>query len=77
MASEQVTVVYDGPALDTGQMAVRDLAPSLLAFADLLKEIQRDQFPEDRALSVHLQATRRGSFQVDLSVAHGFFDAAQ
>jgi hypothetical protein len=32
---EQFHVVYDGPALDEHRMNIRDLAPALVAIADL------------------------------------------
>jgi len=31
-------IVYDGPALDTHEMDVRDLAPALLSLSDALEE---------------------------------------
>lgn len=74
MAEEQLRIVYDGPAVDAGRMDVRELAPSLLALADLFHQAQAQLYPEDPRITVELRATEEGSFVADISVVHSFMD---
>ncbi|HTW20331.1 MAG TPA: hypothetical protein VME70_08985 [Mycobacteriales bacterium] len=61
-------VVYDGPALDDGRMSVRDLAPALLGFADLLQAANESLNPGQAAPSLNIKATSEGSFIVELAL---------
>lgn len=63
---EQFAVTYHGPALEAGTMEVRQLAPSLLAVADLVQEANRLGNPGGSPPAVQIVATRPGSFIVDL-----------
>ena len=38
LAETAFQIAYEGPALETGRMPVRDLAPALLALGDLFTE---------------------------------------
>ncbi|MBE6440990.1 MAG: hypothetical protein E7022_01495 [Desulfovibrio desulfuricans] len=38
MSQKTLHIAYDGPALDTHEMDVRELAPALLAFSDMFEE---------------------------------------
>lgn len=38
MSSTSFQVVYDGPALEGSTIDVRDLAPALLAFGDVIEQ---------------------------------------
>jgi hypothetical protein len=67
--AETVTITYDGPALETGEMPVRDLAPALIAFADAISEAHRLVAPAAALPGVSVTAVRRGSFTVDLIVS--------
>lgn len=64
-----MTLQYDGPAVESGVMDVRQLAPALLATADLMREAHSLLNVQGPAPEVHVQATRPGSFYVDLLVA--------
>lgn len=60
-------IVYDGPALDTHEMDVRDLAPALLSLSDALEEAGRTIYGKERRISVKVNASfKAGSFGVDL-----------
>jgi hypothetical protein len=59
-------VVYDGPALAAGRMPVRDLAPALLALGDLFAEASQVIYPDAGPVSLSVEATDRGSFDVRL-----------
>lgn len=72
MSRVEFTAYYDGEALREGRMDVRDLAPALLAFGDLLEEANR-VLNQDRAkIAVNVRAFTDGSFGVDLEVVQGF-----
>ncbi|ELY6202320.1 MULTISPECIES: hypothetical protein [Cronobacter] len=63
-------IVYDGPALDTHEMDVRDLAPALLSLSDALEEAGRTIYGKEKRISVKVNASfKAGSFGVDL-IAH-------
>jgi hypothetical protein len=53
---------YDGPALQTHEMDVRDLAPALLATAELFQEMNRVAHPTDPEVSVNVGATGMDRF---------------
>ncbi len=63
--SEEFTVLYDGPALATHRMSVRDLAPALLGFADAVERAQQIIAP-DYPVRLEVQATEAASFDVNL-----------
>jgi hypothetical protein len=57
-------VRYDGPALATGRMPVRELAPALLALGDLFAEASAEVYPERVPVGLDIKATDEGSFIV-------------
>lgn len=59
-------IEYDGPALATGRMPVRDLAPALLALGELFSTASSVLYPELDPVSVKVEATQKGSFVVRL-----------
>lgn len=60
-------IVYDGPALDTHEMDVRDLAPALLSLSDALEEAGKTIYGKERRISIKVNASfKAGSFGVDL-----------
>jgi hypothetical protein len=61
---------YDGPALQTPEMSVRDLAPALMATADLFQEVNRVLRPTDPDVSVNIRATSTGSFDINLTLIY-------
>ena len=61
------SIKYDGPALASHQMDVRELAPALIALSDLLEESNKTAFPESAPVRVNVQGNfKGGSFGVDL-----------
>lgn len=69
---EHFEIVYDGPALKSHEMDVRDLAPALMAISDLLDESNKIVSGEKTRVQVNVKGTfKSGSFGVDLSVLHG------
>jgi hypothetical protein len=64
---QQFHVVFDGPALAEHRMDVRDLAPALIAIADLLTAANREINGEAASIRVSVDASfRAGSFGIDL-----------
>jgi hypothetical protein len=64
------SIVYEGEALATGTIDAKDLAPALLAFADLVDEARPavPELPEQLTLRVRA-GFERGSFEVHLELA--------
>lgn len=69
MGEANFGLVYDGPALTGNEMSVRDLAPALLAFAEVLEQAN-STINQDRArVALKVRATfKTGCFGVDFSV---------
>ena len=68
MKSEQhFRVTYDGPALEAHTMDVRELAPALLAMADLLKAANAELHGDTAEIRVAVQASvKEGSVGIDM-----------
>jgi len=66
MAETSFQVKYDGPALASGRMPIRDLAPALLALGDLFAEASTTLYPDRPPVALDIHATETGSFGVDL-----------
>lgn len=64
---ERFHVVYDGPALAAHRMDVRDLAPALVAIADLFTAANAELNGDDADVRVDVTASfKAGSFGIDL-----------
>jgi hypothetical protein len=78
---EVFKVSYDGPALATHEMEVRDLAPALLGLADALHEANKIINGSGSKLSVKLKAgVSEGSVEAQIACEltnPNWFDAAQ
>jgi hypothetical protein len=66
MAETAFSIAYEGPALETGRMPVRDLAPALLALGDLFTEAGQLVYPHSAPVTLSIKATEQGSFDVHL-----------
>ena len=70
MPERSAQVVYDGPALESGVMDVRELAPALLSIAELFQLSQGILHGNSTDLKVNVQADfKKGSFTIDLQLA--------
>jgi hypothetical protein len=66
-ATVHFSVKYDGPALASHQMDVRELAPALIALSALLEESNRVLYPDSAEVRVNVNGSfKGGSFGVDL-----------
>lgn len=59
-------VVYDGDAVEQGEMDIRDLAPALLSLGWLIEEANRRANGTDQPVSVKFKAVAKGSLVVNL-----------
>ncbi|MDD2785932.1 MAG: hypothetical protein PHS79_03500 [Patescibacteria group bacterium] len=62
-------ISYDGSALVTHEMDVKELAPALLAIGELFEEANRILNGENVKIAVNMKAVEAGSIVVGLSVA--------
>lgn len=66
-ATAHFSIKYDGPALASHQMDVRELAPALMALSALLEEANREIYPDGNEVRVQVKGSfKGGSFGVDL-----------
>lgn len=68
VAEAEFAVTYDGPALASGRMPVRDLAPALLALGELFAEASLEAYPDREPVALNIRATAEGSFLVQLAI---------
>lgn len=65
-ATVHFSIKYDGPALASHQMDVRELAPALIALSSLLEEANRALYPDSAEVRVNVNGSfKGGSFGVD------------
>lgn len=77
MSSSSFQVVYDGPALAGGTIDVRELAPALLAFGDVIEQANITLNSGRTSVALRVNASfKSGSFGIDFSVAQGLVDQA-
>ena len=70
MSTVELQVVYDGPALASHEMEVRDLAPALLAIGDLFEAANAELNGKRAKVSVSVRGSfKTGCFAIDLQVA--------
>lgn len=66
-ATAHFSIKYDGPALATHQMDVRELAPALIALSELLEQANKTAYPDAPEVRVNVRGNfKGGSFGVDL-----------
>lgn len=63
-------LLYDGLALVTNEMDVRDLGPALVGVGDLFRTLNRQIHPADPEVEVRVRATGEGSFVVELKLIY-------
>jgi hypothetical protein len=72
VAESAFSLAYDGFALETGKMPVRDIAPALLALGELFSEASKTLHPEWQPVALSIEAgPEQGSFLVRLLLESG------
>lgn len=67
MMKETIHIAYCGVAVDNGYMDVKDLAPALLAFGDLVREANRIANADTSNIAVYVDSNfQQGSFEITL-----------
>ncbi|MBC2728608.1 hypothetical protein [Desulfosporosinus sp.] len=69
MSTYELTIAYDGSALQDGTMDVRELAPALLAFGNLLEEANKELNGSNSKMQFLVKTDfKAGSFHVDFEI---------
>lgn len=75
MSSTSFQIVYDGPALAGSTIDVRDLAPALLAFGDVIEQANMTLNGGRTNVALRVNASfKSGCFGIDFSVVQGLMD---
>lgn len=74
----RTTIRYDGPALSGHEMDVQDLAPALLALADLIQLANRKFNGQEADIKVLVNAdVEQRCFMIDISLVQSLLDQAK
>ena len=77
MSHADIALIYEGPAVESGVMDVRDLAPALLAFGNLVEATNRVVNGENAAAKVQVRTVGAGSFAIGLDVSVAFIQSVR
>lgn len=77
MSHAEIALVYEGPAVESGVMDVRDLAPALLALGNLIEATNRVVNGEAATAKVQVRTVGAGSFAIGLDVTVAFVQAVR
>ena len=77
MSKDNITLVFDGPAVENGEIDVQDRAPALLAIGELIQAANTEINGNRAQIVVKVRATIEGSFEVDLSVLQSLLESTK
>jgi hypothetical protein len=77
MSKTNLTLIFDGPAVDKGEIDVQDLAPALLAVGELVQAANYEINGNKSQISVRVKATAEGSFEVDLALIQSIIESTK
>ena len=77
MNAEKLTLIFDGAGVENGEIDVQDLAPALLALGDLIQSANSVINGNRAKISVRVQATAEGSFEVDLTLLQSLLETTK
>jgi hypothetical protein len=77
MSEEKLTLVFNGSAVENGEIDVQDLAPALLAIGELIQAANNEINGTRAQMSVKVRATAAGSFEVDLNLIQSLLENAK
>lgn len=74
MSEASFSLAFLGPAVDGGEMDVRDLAPALISAGHLVESANRVLHGDHHKVQVNVRATRAACFEVDLSIVASLWE---
>ncbi|MBV1706677.1 MAG: hypothetical protein KGQ37_05670 [Hyphomicrobiales bacterium] len=77
MSHAELSLRYEGAAVDSGVMDVRDLAPALLAVGNLIEATHRVVHGENTSAKVQVRAVGKGSFYIGFDVSVAFLQGVR
>ena len=76
VSTERFEIIYEGDAVSSGKMDVRDLAPALLALGNLCSSANNVLNGERAEVSVHVRSDfKEGSFEVVLEIGQAIISS--
>ena len=72
MSDANFSLIFEGSSVENGEIDVKDLAPSLMALGELIQAANAEINGEQARIAVKLQATKKGSFEVNMTLVQSF-----
>lgn len=69
-------LVFEGPAVENGEIDIQELASSFMAMAGIIQAVNDEINGEDARIAVKLKATGKGSVVVDLVIVQSIIEKA-
>lgn len=76
MSDSNFSLIFNGSAVDNGEIDVKDLAPALMALGELIQAANAEINGERARIAVKLQATKKGSFEVNMALVQSISEQA-
>ena len=77
MSEANLTLVFDGSAINNGEIDVQDLAPALLSMGELIQAVNYEINGNKVQIAVKVKATAEGSFEVDLTLIQSLVESTK
>lgn len=77
MSRENFQISYDGPALASNEMDIKELAPALLALGELFDDANKLLNGDKVKVAVNIKATSPGSLNIDFSLVQDILNQAR
>ncbi|MBF2760536.1 MAG: hypothetical protein ISN28_09750 [Ectothiorhodospiraceae bacterium AqS1] len=77
MSESKMTLVFEGSAVENGEIDVQDLAPALLSLGELIKAANHEINGDRTQISIKMRAVSEGSFEVDLVSIQSIIEQAK
>ncbi len=77
MSRENFNISYDGPALVSHEMDIKELAPALLSLGELFEEANKVLNGDRVKVSVNIKATSPGSLDISFALVQDILEATK
>lgn len=77
MSRENIALIFEGASVHKGDIDIENLAPALLSLSNLIQKANETINGDRASVSVRVQASKQGSFEVSLDVVQTLSDAAR